>query len=150
MGFKLSFNLISVPFRILTPYLFRSVPHFNPISSVPHFNPIRSVPHFNPIRSVPHFNPISVPFRSVSHFNLIRSVPHFNPIRSVPHVTPSVPFRILTPSVPHPLPHFNLTLVLLYRRVTVLMLNNQRHGSDFLSFIFFSCNVIYISCSYFD
>jgi hypothetical protein len=32
MGFKLSFNLIFVRFRILTPYPFRSVPRFNPIS----------------------------------------------------------------------------------------------------------------------
>jgi hypothetical protein len=46
------FNPISVPFRILIPYPFRSVTHFNPIRSVPFRILTSSVPFR--IRSVPH------------------------------------------------------------------------------------------------
>ena len=81
------------------------------------FIPTR-VSHYIPI-SIPHFIPISIPFRILSPYPFrsafcphIPSVPHFIPI-SVPHfILISVP---QIRSVPHPYPHFNLTMLVQYK-----------------------------------
>ncbi len=113
LAIKRFLNSILFPhaFHIIFPYPFRMLSSY----------PFRSAfyPH---IRSVPHFIPISVPFRILSPYPFrsafyphIRSVPHFIPI-SVPHfILISVPFRR---SVPHPYPHFNLTQLATFDKLT--------------------------------